>query len=78
MRHEIQCEIYCGAESVIVRGTGSTVSTEDRRSPEASRGTELSWPETCASGSGGAARLSAGSSEPIWGDECPSNAPQGS
>lgn len=27
--------------------------------------------ETCASGSGGAARLSAGSSEPIRGDTCP-------
>lgn len=43
MRHEIQCEIYCGVECVIVRGTGSTASAEDRRSPEASWGTELSW-----------------------------------
>lgn len=43
MRHEIQFEIHCGAECVIVQGPGSTA--EDQGSPEASQAQSSHGPQ---------------------------------
>lgn len=64
MRHEIQFEIHCGVECVIVQGPGSTA--EDQGSPEASQAWSSHGPKTglcdCR--------------EPIWGDGLGTEPPQ--
>lgn len=65
MRHEIRCEIHCGAECVIVRGTGSAAGAEGWRSPEASWGTALSWHQNAQLA---AAALPGSPQCPLWGD----------
>lgn len=64
MRHEIQFEIHCGAECVIVQGPGNMA--EDQGSPEASQ----AW-----SSHGPRAGL-CDSREPIWGDRLGTEPPQ--
>lgn len=65
MRHEIRCEIHCGAECVIVRGTGSAAGAEGWRSPEASWGTAVSWHQNAQLA---AAALPGFPRCPLWGD----------
>lgn len=64
MRHEIQFEIHCGVEYVIVQAPGSTA--EDQGSPEASQAWSSHGPKTglcdCR--------------EPIWGDGLGTEPPQ--